>query len=98
MRKKINIREKKDNPLKKIGKIIELPQEFLEGATHIEIAGNREIIIEGCKGIIDYTEESIKLSAGKYAILIIGKNLEIKNLFDESIIINGFIIKIEYIF
>ena len=100
MMQRSKILNKKDKdfqkPLKRIGRILELPQEFLEGAAHIEMAGNREIIIEGCQGIIDYNEETIKLSAGKYAILLTGQNLEIKSLLDENIIIDGTIFSLEF--
>ncbi len=62
----------------------------------IEMLGNREIIIDGCKGVVEYGENLIKLSLGKSTLSVSGDNLVIKS-FDSSIaVISGQIGEISF--
>ncbi len=67
------------------------------GGIHMEISGNREIIFEGGKGILEYNEGSIKINAGKYIVGIQGRGLHIRSMNDSDVVIHGFITSIEYI-
>ena len=67
------------------------------GAVHMEISGNREVIVEGGKGILEYSESSIKINGGKYVIALQGRGLHIISMTDCDTVINGFITAIQYI-
>ena len=63
----------------------------------IEMLGNREIIIDGCKGIVEYEENLIKLSLGDTLLSLAGDALVIVS-FDSSIaVINGQICEISFV-
>ncbi len=63
----------------------------------IEMLGNREIIIDGCKGVVEYDEILIKLSLGENILSISGDNLVIKS-FDSSVaVITGQICDISFV-
>ena len=64
---------------------------------HREINGNREVILEGSRGVVEYSETSIKINTGKYIISFQGRGLHIKCMTDCDIVIHGFITSIEYI-
>ena len=64
---------------------------------NIEIRGNREAIIEGCKNIAQYDENMIKINMKKMGISFFGRDLEIKCLNSDSLVIKGFITSIEFI-
>ena len=64
---------------------------------HMEVNGNREIILEGSRGVVEYSETSIKITTGKYIISFQGRGLHIKCMTDCDIVIHGFITSIEYI-
>ena len=64
---------------------------------HMEINGNREVILEGSRGVVEYSETSIKINTGKYIISFQGRGLHIKCMTDCDIVIHGFITSIEYI-
>jgi sporulation protein YqfC len=89
---------KKEGVIKKAAKALELPEELISGAPHIEMSGNRDVIIDGYMGIIEYDDEKVKLSAGKYAIKITGRDLTLKNMQRDSICISGFIYTMEFVF
>ncbi len=67
------------------------------GSLHMEISGNREVIIEGNRGIIEYNENSIKINAGKYIVAFCGRGLHIKCMNECDVVIRGFITSVEYI-
>lgn len=63
----------------------------------IEMLGNREMIIDGCKGVVEYDETIIKLSLGEYVLSLSGDNLLI-NSFDNSVaVISGQICEISFV-
>lgn len=63
----------------------------------IEMLGNREIIIDGCKGIVEYGENLIKLNTGEYVLSVLGDELIIKS-FDGSVaVISGKIAEITFV-
>ncbi len=67
------------------------------GAVHMEISGNREVIFEGGRGILEYSESSIRINGGKYVVALRGRGLHIISMTESDTVINGFITAIEYI-
>lgn len=67
------------------------------GAVHMDVSGNREVILEGNKGVVEYGDTSIKINTGKYIIGFTGRGLHIKCMTDCDVVIHGFITSIEYI-
>ncbi len=64
----------------------------------INICGNSQVILEGCRGVAEYTDTSIKLSAGRYIIAFSGRDLHIECMTEYNLVIKGFITRIEYIY
>lgn len=62
---------------------------------HIELIGSSELIINGLKGIGEYTSERIKIDLGRYIITICGADLYINSFNRDGAIINGLIISLE---
>lgn len=62
----------------------------------IEIKGNNEATIEGCKGILEYDSVIIRISVGSYAVAVKGKGLTIKCMSAGSVVISGVITSLEY--
>ena len=75
---------------------LELPPDMLSGMAHFEIAGNREIVVDGCRGILEYDENLIRLRAGKLTVRISGRGLTLRNLRRTSAVIAGFITSVEF--
>ena len=67
------------------------------GALHMEISSNREVILEGNKGILEYSETGIKLLGGKFVVAFCGRGLHITCISESDVVIRGFITSIEYI-
>ncbi len=71
--------------------------EFFVDEPKIEMLGNREMIVDGCKGVVEYGETLIKLSLGENVLSLSGDNLVIKS-FDSSVaVITGLICDISFV-
>ena len=86
---------KKTN-MEKIESALELPSGIFAGLAHLELSGNREAVIEGCKGVLEFDENLVRINTGKMIIRFLGRNLTIRNLTEDSAVIEGYITAIEY--
>ncbi|MGO1372013.1 MAG: sporulation protein YqfC [Senegalia sp. (in: firmicutes)] len=80
-----------------IAEALELPKEIILDLPKITLVGNIQLYIENHKGIIEYTKDSIRINSKSGVIRIIGKNMLIKNIVSEEVIIKGEIINVEFI-
>ena len=92
MKVKDNICEAKD----RFSCFLELPQEVVSKSTKITSIENNNILIEGYKQIIDYYDDYIKIKANNMEILIDGKGLDIKEITDYDLVIEGNIFSVNY--
>lgn len=81
----------------KITELLDIPASAVNSIPQIEISGNREAIVEGCQGVMEYDENVVKLSTGQMSIRFTGRNLQIRVLTHSSAVVHGFISNIEFI-
>ena len=62
----------------------------------VELLGNRQAVVDGCKGIIEYSDSCIRLSTPRLILKFTGTGLEIRALTDSSAIVEGTILSLEY--
>ena len=62
----------------------------------MEIVSNRELTVDGCKGVAEYDEDFIKLNAKKGTVTVFGAELEIKSYSEAALFITGKIERIEF--
>ena len=72
-----------------------LNSEIVKNA-YSEIYSNKKIIIDGCKNLIDYKDDYIKLQLLKGSINIVGAEFKISTFQNERIEISGNILTIEF--
>lgn len=75
---------------------LELPKDLMYGASIVTITGRREVLIENYKGIIEYTEEYIKIQTKNAKLTVYGKRLNIEYYTNEDMKVVGFIKSIEF--
>ena len=97
MRKNRRCRESRnENFIESISKNLDLPQDALAGYAHIELCGNREAFIEGCKGVLEYSDCAVAINTGKLTVKFCGSDLTITALQDGSTEIKGTITCIDF--
>ena len=67
----------------------DLPKELIIDIPKITLIGNREMAIESHKGIIQYTNEKIRISVAGGEVIVSGKELFINSILLEEIVIYG---------
>lgn len=76
---------------------LELPREIVMNLPVIKITGKSEVFVENHKGIIEYTNDSLRLNTASGVIRIEGRNFYIREISQEDIIISGDIDTLEFI-
>ncbi|SDK38097.1 sporulation protein YqfC [Natronincola ferrireducens] len=88
---------KKNQEVKKsLAEILELPKDIILDIPKITMIGNLQIYIENHKGIIEYTSNRIRINSKSGVLRILGRNLLLKNIVQEEIIIVGDIQQVEF--
>lgn len=80
----------------KVADALELPKDILLNMPKMAIFGNKEITVENYKGILEYTENKVRLNTASYVLVINGENLSIKNIATEIITVYGKFSNIEF--
>ncbi len=68
----------------------------LGGSPVTEILSNREVTIDGCKGVSEYTECYISLDTSDGVITVNGRDLRIRYLSTSAVVIAGTVASVEF--
>lgn len=93
-------KRKKQNPeslKEQVSKLLELPPEVISNFPQISLIGNKEIKVENFGGLIEYSEQTMKLSTKCGTLVIHGAGLEAQKMTAEFITIKGKIQQVEFL-
>ena len=62
----------------------------------MEFSGNREVVLEGNRGVLEYSPDTIRVNADGMIISFFGRGLDLRCISDASLIIGGFITRVEF--
>lgn len=79
-----------------LSQTLKLPEDVVNHLPIINITGNRIILIENFKSIVDYQEDHIRIKTRKMFLTILGSKLSVEYYNQEEIKILGKINKIEF--
>ncbi len=65
--------------------------------SQLHFNGNKSVLIDGYKSVIEYTDSIIKINLGKAQITFSGSNLQIISMQDNEITISGKIGGVEFL-
>ena len=77
--------------------LLSLPKEVILNLPQVTLTGRQEISIENYKGIIEFTDTLIRINTRCGILLITGRNLRLKHINIEYIIVIGDIGKLKYL-
>lgn len=72
-----------------------IDMDIVKGA-HIELFSNKELILEGCRGVFEYDENYIRLRLANGSMVLCGSNFDIRLYEENTITIKGNISTIEF--
>lgn len=62
----------------------------------MEFSGNREVVLEGSRGVLEYSAETVRVNADGMIISFFGRGLDLRCISDAALIIGGFITRVEF--
>lgn len=93
IKRETNVKEKM---VDRIADFLEMPEELVGDNTKITLVDNKYLYLEGKNNIVDYYDHYIKIKTKKVTITLDGKKMEIKEINDNELVIEGEIINISY--
>lgn len=80
----------------KLQDTLEIPQTASSGTAQIELSGNREALIDGCRGVLQVEDTVIRLSAGQLVLRFTGQDLRIRVMQTDRMQITGVFAAIDF--
>lgn len=62
----------------------------------MELSGNRELLIEGSKGVLEYTCDTVRVNTGGMILTVAGRELNLRCISESALIIDGFILSLSF--
>ena len=75
----------------------ELPAEFRYNLPVLELTGNRQASVEGSTGVLKYEDEVVRINTCSMVISFEGRGLRLKCITPVSVVVEGFINKVEFL-
>ncbi len=75
--------------------VIENGKRFVNMDSQIEITGNREVLVDGCRKILEYNDVFVKVRTWEMTVNIWGNNLSVSDFGSGAIYISGKIQSVE---
>ncbi len=63
---------------------------------HLELNGNREAVVEGCCGVLEYDDGVVRVKTRRQVIRFTGRGLVIRCLTADALVVAGYITGIEF--
>ena len=77
--------------------LLDLPAGGGAGVPRLELTGDRELYLEGYRGILSYSREEIHVDGGMWALQVLGRGLEIRAMREGELRIFGQINRLELV-
>ena len=90
------MRRRQSGNLNRLAGIFDIPQDIVLDLPRITMLGNRQVLVENHKGIIEYEAAKIRIKLSQGELIISGADLILGNLQAEQILIEGVIATIHY--
>ena len=98
LRRKRNYCARQPSPItQRVEQVLELPEGSLSGAARVELSGNRRAVVEGCRGMLEYEEGVIRLNTTSGIVRFMGRDLTMNCLTEDSAVVSGTILSVEFL-
>lgn len=89
--------EEKTPALQRISDALELPADTITKLFRLETIGGRELTIENVNGILEYSEDTVRVAVKTGVVTVSGDALEIRAMSSDGIYIGGKIRSVEFL-
>lgn len=82
---------------KNVTEALELPKEIMLNLPLISLIGREEVTIENYKGILEYSEDVLRIGTAAGVLRLRGRNLCLRQLSAECVVVTGRIESMEFL-
>ena len=75
---------------------MELPGELLPGAASLILTGGKQALVEGHRGIVEYSQEQIVLALKRGKLILSGSGMQLRAMNAGELLISGSINNVEW--
>ena len=83
--------------LERAAEMLDLPADAVAGVSSVEIIGNREMLVENHRGIVEYTDTEIKINTDKAILRIMGSGLAVTSMNASQLKLTGVIDTVQFV-
>lgn len=87
---------RKHNRIESIAELFEIPDDLIFDLPRMTLLGNKQLLIENHKGIIEYTTQIVRIRLKQGVVIVVGSNLSLGSLQVEQILVEGLIQSLRY--
>ena len=77
-------------------RLLDLPPDVLPGESLVEIRGRGALSVSGCRGILEYTPERIRLALKRGSLSVEGKRLSCASYLAGAVTVDGWIERVRF--
>ncbi len=82
---------------KNVTEALELPKEIMLNLPLISLIGQEEVTIENYKGILEYSQETVRIGTAEGILQLEGRELCLKQLSAECMVVTGCVESIRFL-
>ncbi len=82
--------------LQSLAGILDIPQDIVLDLPRITMLGNKQLLVENHKGIIEYTPSLVRIKLSQGELFVYGETLTLGNLQAEQILVEGVVQEVKY--
>jgi len=90
-------RERKQRLQQQLAGFLELPKDIILDLPKIVLVGNVQVFIENHRGIIEYNPEVIRVNTTGGEVEITGRELMLRTILPEELVVEGVIVGVRFI-
>lgn len=83
--------------MEEIADRFDLPADTVAGLPRITLTGDRRVLIENHRGLLEYSEETVEVSGGRLRVRVRGTGLRLRAMDAEALLVTGTIFSVETI-
>lgn len=77
-------------------RILDIPKDITMDLPRLTMVGNVQLHVENHRGVLDFTEEYLRLALSKGTLEVRGKDLSIRTIMTEEVMVVGAIFELKY--
>lgn len=90
------MKRRKEDMAKKFAEELQIPESAVHKTFSIEFHSNTDVTVEGCMGMVEYSDRLIAINLGDRIVRFHGDDMEISTFFESQAVIKGTVLSMDF--